>query len=96
MTTKIISADSHIMEPPGLWLERLDQPFRDRAPRVVNEWKGRKGEFLICDGRLLRPVYGGFPANKPLHEIPPTLNPLIHEACGLCSCAPEVGISRAY
>ncbi len=71
MTTKIISADSHIMEPPGLWAERLDQAFRDRAPHVVNEWKDKKGEFLICEGRLLRPVYGGFPANKPLHEIPP-------------------------
>ena len=71
MTTKIISADSHIMEPPGLWAERLDRTFRDRAPQVVNEWKGKKGEFLICEGRLLRPVYGGFPADKPLHEIPP-------------------------
>ncbi len=67
----VISADSHIMEPPGLWAERIDQAFRNRAPQVVNEWKGKKGEFLICDGRLLRPVYGGFPADKPLHEIPP-------------------------
>jgi predicted TIM-barrel fold metal-dependent hydrolase len=71
MTTKVISADSHIMEPPTLWAERLDQAFRDRAPHVVNEWKGKKGEFLICEGRLLRPVYGGFPADKPLHEILP-------------------------
>ncbi|HEV8713123.1 MAG TPA: amidohydrolase family protein [Candidatus Binatia bacterium] len=71
MTTKVISADSHIMEPPTLWAERIDQAFRARAPRVVTEWKGKKGEFLVCDGRLLRPVYGGFPANKPLHEIPP-------------------------
>lgn len=71
MTLKLISADSHIMEPPGLWAERLDRGFRDRAPRVVNEWKGKKGEFLICEGRLLRPVYGGFPVDKPLHEIPP-------------------------
>jgi len=71
MTTKVISADSHIMEPPGLWAERLDQAFRDRAPQVVNEWKGKKGEFLICEGRLLRPVYGGFPADKPPHAILP-------------------------
>ena len=70
MTLKIISADSHIMEPPGLWAERLDRAFRDRAPQVVNDWKGKKGEFLVCEGRLLRPVYGGFPANKPIHEIP--------------------------
>jgi predicted TIM-barrel fold metal-dependent hydrolase len=37
---------------------------------VVNEWKGKKGEFLICDGQFLRPVYGGFPANRPPQEIP--------------------------
>ena len=55
MTTKVISADSHIMEPPGLWEERIDQAFRSRAPQVVSEWKGKKGEFLVCDGRLLRP-----------------------------------------
>ena len=30
------------MEPPGLWAERLDRTFRDRAPQVVNEWKGKK------------------------------------------------------
>ena len=71
MTTQLISADSHIMEPPELWVERIDQAFRDRAPRVVDEWKGKKGEFLICDGQLLRSVYGGFPANKSPQEIPP-------------------------
>jgi hypothetical protein len=71
MTTKVISADSPIREPPGLWAERLDHPFRDRAPQVVHEWNGKHGEFLICEGRLLRPVYGGFPADKPVHEIPP-------------------------
>jgi len=29
----IISADSHMTEPPDLWVERIDKPFRDRAPR---------------------------------------------------------------
>jgi hypothetical protein len=54
-----IDADGHMPEPPhrqrrkgfggktvpGLWAERLDPAFRDRAPRVVNEWKGKRGEF---------------------------------------------------
>lgn len=71
MTLQVISADSHIMEPPGLWAERLDRPFRDRAPQVVPEWSGKRGEFLVCEGRLLRPVYGGFPADTPVHTIPP-------------------------
>ena len=29
---KIISSDSHIVEPPGLWTERMTGKFKDRAP----------------------------------------------------------------
>lgn len=32
----IYSADSHIIEPPQLWVERIEPEFKDRAPRVVN------------------------------------------------------------
>jgi hypothetical protein len=28
----IISADSHFVEPPGIWAERIDKKFKDRAP----------------------------------------------------------------
>jgi len=28
----LISADSHFVEPPTMWAERLDRRFRDRAP----------------------------------------------------------------
>jgi uncharacterized protein len=34
---KVISADSHMTEPGDLWVERLDQKFRDNAPRVVKK-----------------------------------------------------------
>ncbi len=27
---RVISADSHVMEPAGLWEERLDKKFRDQ------------------------------------------------------------------
>lgn len=29
----LISADSHVMEPPDLWATRVPAPFRDQAPR---------------------------------------------------------------
>ena len=29
----IISADSHVMEPPDLWAKGVTAPFRDKAPR---------------------------------------------------------------
>jgi hypothetical protein len=32
----IISADSHIVEPPDLWTHRIDPRFRDVAPRVAS------------------------------------------------------------
>ena len=34
---RVISADSHMMEPGDLWVERLDQKFRDDAPRVIKK-----------------------------------------------------------
>jgi len=29
---RLISADSHFVEPPKMWAERPDRRFRDRAP----------------------------------------------------------------
>lgn len=34
---RILSSDSHVVEPPTLWEERIDSEFKDRAPRVVKE-----------------------------------------------------------
>ena len=33
----MISSDSHIIEPPDLWTDRIDKEFADRAPRVQRE-----------------------------------------------------------
>ena len=33
--TSLISADSHVVEPPDLWEERIDRRFKDAAPRLV-------------------------------------------------------------
>ena len=30
----VISSDSHVFEPPDLWTKRIDERFRDRAPRM--------------------------------------------------------------
>ncbi len=44
----MISSDSHIIEPPDLWTERVDKAYRDRAPRVVRE---EAGDFWYIDGQ---------------------------------------------
>jgi predicted TIM-barrel fold metal-dependent hydrolase len=45
---RIISADSHVTEPPGCYLDRIDPKFRDRAPRVTTENDG--GDSFVIDG----------------------------------------------
>lgn len=44
----LISSDSHIIEPPDLWTERIDREFRERAPRVVSE---ENGDWWYIDGK---------------------------------------------
>jgi len=73
MTTDIISADSHFVEPPEMWRERIDPAYRDRAPRIVNEIDGQKGAFLVCEG--LVPASGGgyFAAGTAPEDLPDVL-----------------------
>jgi uncharacterized protein len=64
----MISADSHVIEPRNLWVERVDKAFRDRAPRVVRDAKGLKGEWFMCPGLEPRPASLAFAAGKDPSE----------------------------
>ena len=48
---RVISGDSHVREPVDLWSKPLGARFGDRTPRLLTEWRGRKGRFF----------YTGFP-----------------------------------
>ena len=37
---RLISADSHVNEPPDLWVERVPAALRDRAPRMEHFAEG--------------------------------------------------------
>lgn len=50
----LISADSHVTEPPGCYLDRIDPAYRDRAPRVLTDNDG--GDMFVIDG-----IPGGVP-----------------------------------
>ena len=52
---KLISADSHVMEPPDLWWNALGSKFGDRTPRLLDEYKGEEGSFFYS-GYLGAPV----------------------------------------
>ena len=45
---RLISADSHVTEPPHCYVDRIDPAFRDRAPRVVRDADG--GDVFVIDG----------------------------------------------
>ncbi len=51
--TPIISADSHITEAPGTYLDRIDRRFRDRAPRIVHD--PARGDMFVIEG-LDKPI----------------------------------------
>jgi predicted TIM-barrel fold metal-dependent hydrolase len=44
---KLFSADDHIIEPPGVWQDRVPSRLKDSAPRVVEE-DGR--EYWVYEG----------------------------------------------
>lgn len=56
---RVISADSHMMEPADLWVERLDKQYRDRAPHVIKNPK-KPGYLFVAPGINPFPVAGGF------------------------------------
>ena len=46
----LMSSDSHIVEPPTLWSDRIDRKYRDRAPRTVRDLDGKEGEYFVVEG----------------------------------------------
>lgn len=69
MTNTLVSADSHICEPPDLWVERLPRQWKDRSPRVVKNLDGREGEFFVCENIQPRNVFAASAAGVPSDEF---------------------------
>jgi predicted TIM-barrel fold metal-dependent hydrolase len=60
---KIFSSDSHVSEPPDLWVKRLDTSLRFRAPRVETlERDGKMEDFLLYENFPPHPVSVGLAA----------------------------------
>jgi predicted TIM-barrel fold metal-dependent hydrolase len=68
MRQPVISADSHITEPPNTYLDTIDPSWRDRAPRMQSHEK--LGDVFVVEG-LPTPVPMGLvaAAGKPPREI---------------------------
>ncbi len=61
---RVISADSHAIEPPDLWQQYLPQAYKDRGPRVVSE---ADRDIWVCEGlasRLAKSPLGAVARNR--------------------------------
>jgi predicted TIM-barrel fold metal-dependent hydrolase len=59
MPKTIISADSHITEPPGCYVDRIDHKYKDTAPHMVHDDKA--GDIFVIDG-MKKPIPMGLVA----------------------------------
>jgi hypothetical protein len=85
---RIISADSHAMEPLDLWWKALGGRFRDRTPRPMNEYQGRPGTFFYTG-------YQGWPVSQIRTNTPASEAAALEaEQRGPAGCGynPEVGV----
>jgi predicted TIM-barrel fold metal-dependent hydrolase len=65
---RVVSADSHVMEPADLWSARLDKKFRERSPHVIKNPK-KPGYIFVAEGIDPFPVAGGFGAGRSGEEL---------------------------
>ena len=68
MSHPVISADSHITEPPNTYVDHIDAKWKDRAPQMKT--LGEAGDFFVIDG-MERPIAMGLvaAAGKAPEEI---------------------------
>lgn len=66
---RLISADSHVSEPPDLWSERVDKKYRERAPRLVANPPGLEGAYFLYEGYAPHPIGIGLGAGKSPEEL---------------------------
>jgi predicted TIM-barrel fold metal-dependent hydrolase len=57
MALRVLSADSHMVEPADLWVDRLDRRFKERAPRAVTK-PDQPGAFFVAEGLQSFPIAG--------------------------------------
>ncbi len=63
---RLVSADSHVVEPADLWETRMDRRYRESAPKVVQ----KDGKWLIvAPGGVQFPVAGQFAAGMRGEEL---------------------------
>jgi uncharacterized protein len=68
MENRLVSADSHVMEPPDLWLNSIGRRFGERTPRV-KQLPDRSGHWFVMPGVAPYQVAHGFGLGKGGKEL---------------------------
>ena len=66
---QLISSDSHVSEPPDLWVQRIDTKYRDRAPQVVLNPEGQEGAYFVYEGYPPHNLAIGLGAGRTPEEL---------------------------
>jgi predicted TIM-barrel fold metal-dependent hydrolase len=66
---RVVSADSHVVEPLSLWVERGERRFRERVPRLVREVDGKVGNFVVCEDAMPVPLAAFSSAGMSADEL---------------------------
>jgi predicted TIM-barrel fold metal-dependent hydrolase len=64
---KLVSADSHVAEPPDLWTKHIERRFVDRAPKMISR---EDADYFVCEGTLMAESGVGLLATKRKYEHP--------------------------
>ena len=66
---QVISSDSHVLEPNNFWVDRVDNKFKDRAPKIVERTDGKPGYVLVAPTIDPFPIGGAFALGKTNAEL---------------------------
>ena len=88
---KLISADSHVSEPPDLWATRVDKKYRERAPQLMVNPPGKEGAYFHLRGLRAAPD-----RHRPRRRQEPRGAEGVPDQGDLCRCpAWRLGPGRA-
>ena len=78
-----------------MWIEYLDSPFKERAPRIVTNPDGKKGDYFVMPGQEPEKVGGGFSAGASPEQLKQMLEQAsVEEQCPLGAYIPEERIKE--
>src|SRR3954453_11441958 len=89
---RLISADSHVSEPPNLWAEGVDKKYRDRAPRLAVDLPGKEGAYFLYEGYAPHPIGIGLGAGKSPEELKEFLTKATYADARPGAGAPAAGL----